>query len=125
MTPKQEAFVLAYLESGNASEAYRRAYNAVNMKDSSVRVQAAKMLASPNIALRIEQIRKPAVDAAQMTLEQHIADLKRIRDAAFGDGKYSAAATAEVARGKVAGFYVEKVEQVGPLVVKVVRLTDA
>ena len=27
LTPKQEAFILAYLETGNASEAYRRAYN--------------------------------------------------------------------------------------------------
>jgi phage terminase small subunit len=125
MTPKQEAFVLAYLESGNASEAYRRAYSAENMKDSSVRVQAAKMLASPNIALRVEQIRKPAVDAAQMTLEQHLRDLQELRDKAKEEGKYSAAVTAEVARGKVAGFYVEKVEQVGPLVVNVVRLTDA
>ena len=32
LTPKQEAFCLAYMETGNASEAYRRAYDADNMK---------------------------------------------------------------------------------------------
>ncbi|SQE31532.1 Terminase small subunit [Mannheimia haemolytica] len=26
LTPKQEAFCLAYIETGNASEAYRQAY---------------------------------------------------------------------------------------------------
>lgn len=122
MTPKQEAFVIAYLESGNASEAYRRAYRAENMKDASIRVNAAKLLANTNIALRVEQIRKPAADAAQVTVEQHLNDLKRIRDAAFDEGKYAAAATAEVARGKVAGLYVEKVEHSGG--VQIIEVAD-
>lgn len=36
LTQKQEAFALAYFETGNASEAYRRAYNAENMKPESI-----------------------------------------------------------------------------------------
>ena len=32
LTIKQEAFARAYVETGNASEAYRRAYNAENMQ---------------------------------------------------------------------------------------------
>lgn len=110
MTPKQEAFCLAYIETGNASEAYRKAYRAEGMKDASVRVQAAKMLASPNIALHIQALRKPAVEAAQMTLEGHLRDLKELRDAAVSEGKYSAAVSAEMARGKASGFYVEHVK---------------
>ena len=36
LTPKQENFCLAYLETGNASEAYRRAYDVANMKPESI-----------------------------------------------------------------------------------------
>jgi phage terminase small subunit len=32
LTQRQEKFCLAYIETGNASESYRRAYNAENMK---------------------------------------------------------------------------------------------
>ena len=40
LTAKQEAFARAYVETGNASEAYRRAYNAENMKQESIAVRA-------------------------------------------------------------------------------------
>ena len=35
LTPKQEKFAQVYVECGNASEAYRQAYNAENMQDDS------------------------------------------------------------------------------------------
>ena len=45
LTIKQEAFARAYVETGNASEAYRRAYNAENMKQESIAVRACELLA--------------------------------------------------------------------------------
>jgi phage terminase small subunit len=109
MTPKQEAFAAAYLAVGNASEAYRRVYSAKSMSAASVNRAAKALMDNPKIAARVAEMRAPAVKAAQMTVESHLADLKRIRDAAFSDGKYSAAAAAEMARGKVSGFYVDRV----------------
>ena len=45
LTPKQEAFCLAYLETGNASEAYRRCYNtSTNMAAATVNREAARLL---------------------------------------------------------------------------------
>ena len=41
LTPKQENFCLAYLETSNASEAYRRAYDSENMKPESINVNAS------------------------------------------------------------------------------------
>ena len=38
LTPKQERFCQVYIETGNASEAYRAAYNAEKMKPESVAV---------------------------------------------------------------------------------------
>lgn len=115
LTAKQEAFCLAYIELGNASEAYRKAYAAGKMKADSIRVNAAKLLARTDIALRIEELRAPAVAAAQFTLEQHLNTLKDLRDAALDAAKFSAAVAAEVARGKASGFYVEKVEHSGEI----------
>lgn len=110
LTPKQEAFCLAYLKTGNASEAYRQAYAAANMKPGSINVNASKLLSSAKVALRLEELRGPAVAAAQMTLESHLADLKMLRDKALEAEQFSAAITAETNRGKAAGLYTEKVD---------------
>ncbi|MFG0827888.1 terminase small subunit [Pseudomonas sp. CJQ_7] len=110
LTPKQEAFCLAYLETGNASEAYRQSYSAANMKPESINVNASKLLSNAKVALRLEELRGPAVIAAQMTLESHLADLKMLRDKALEAEQFSAAITAETNRGKAAGLYTEKVD---------------
>nr|WP_277990356.1 terminase small subunit [Pandoraea sp. LA3] len=108
MTQKQEAFCLAYIETGNASEAYRRAYNAAKMSAATVNRTAKELLDNPKIAARLEALRAPVRERAQMTLEQHLDDLKRLRDLAERDGKYGPAVTAEISRGKAAGIYVDK-----------------
>ena len=41
LTPKREAFALAFVETGNASEAYRRAFDATKMKPASIAVNAS------------------------------------------------------------------------------------
>ena len=111
LTPKQEAFCLAYLETGNASEAYRRAYNCKSMSASSIKKEAARLLDNPTIAPALESLRAPAIKAAQITLEGHLADLKMLRDKALEADQFSAAISAEVARGKAAGVHIEKSEQ--------------
>jgi len=113
LTPKQESFCLFYLETGNASEAYRRAYSYQKMKPETINRTAKGMLDNPKIAARLAELRAPVVKKAQITLEGHLADLKRLRDKAERDGKFSAAVTAEMARGKASGLYVEKTELTG------------
>jgi hypothetical protein len=108
LTPKQERFVLVYLECGNASEGYRRAYDASRMKPESIHRCAKDLLVNPKIASRIEELRRPAAEEARVTLAQHLADLKTIRDAALEAGAYGAAAQAEHHRGRAAGLYVDR-----------------
>jgi phage terminase small subunit len=114
LTQKQEAFCLAYIETGNASEAYRRCYSAGRMKPESVNREAKSLLDNPKITARLDELRGPVVDAAKVTLEGHLKRLSELSKAAEGEGKYAAAVTAEIARGKVAGLYVEKTEVSGP-----------
>lgn len=110
LTPKQENFCIVYMETGNATEAYRRSYDVANMKPESINRLAKDMIDNIKITSRMDELRKPAIMAAQITLTDHLNDLKRLRDLAEADGKYSAAVSAETARGKASGLYVEKVD---------------
>ena len=110
LTPKQEKFCIAYIETGNASEAYRRSYNAAAMAVTTINRNAKALLDNNKIAARLAEIRRPAVEAAQVTLMQHLTDLRRLRDLAEASEKYGPAINAEVARGKASGLYVEHVK---------------
>ena len=83
LTPKQENFCLAYLETGNASEAYRRAYDAENMKPDSINVNASKLLADAKVALRLAELRAPIIAKAQLTVEDLLAELEETRQIAL------------------------------------------
>ena len=63
LTPKQEAFARAYVETGNASEAYRRAYDADNMKPEVVKVKACELLKNGNVAVTVEALRRSTPNA--------------------------------------------------------------
>ena len=110
LTQKQESFCLAYIETGNATEAYRRSYNASNMADTTVNRKAKELLDNGKITARLVEIRKHAADKVGLTLQQHLIDLKRLRDMAESSEKYGPAIQAEIARGKASGLYVEKID---------------
>lgn len=113
LTPKQEAFCIAYIETGNASEAYRRSYSAGKMNANSINRKAFDLSENVKIRARLQELRAPAVERAQLTLEQHLLDLQRLRDLAEDAQKYGPAVTAEMARGKASGLYVDRVEHSG------------
>ena len=113
LTQKQENFCLAYIETGNASEAYRRSYEASKMAENTISVRASEMMADSKIAVRIAELRAPVIAKAQITLEQHLDDLKRLRDKAEASEKFGPAVQAEMARGKASGLYVDKTELTG------------
>ena len=112
MTPKQENFCLAYLETGNASEAYRRAYDAGRMKAETIHRKAFGLLEQGKITARLQELRQPAVEAAQVTLTDHLRQLEDLRDKALEAEQFGPAIMAEINRGKAAGLYVERSETV-------------
>ena len=78
LTIKQEAFARAYVETGNASEAYRRAYNAENTKQESIAVNASKTLAHANVALMVREMRKELAERAMWEREDSVRVLAAI-----------------------------------------------
>lgn len=106
VTPKKAAFIREYLVDLNATQAAIRAGYSKKTAYSA----GQRLLKDVEAKREIAKAQMLAADKAEMTVDQHMADLKRIRDAAFDEGKFSAAAQAEMARGKVAGFYVDRME---------------
>ena len=76
LTPKQEAFINAYLETGNASEAYRRAYDAAGMLPATIRRKAAELLENGKITARLAVLSDKAEVKALLSLEDHMEELK-------------------------------------------------
>jgi hypothetical protein len=70
-------------------------------------------MADINVASRVAELREPVARKAQITLESHLDDLLRLRNMAAKEKQYSAAITAEVARGKASGVHIERSELTG------------
>ena len=112
LTPKQEAFAQAIVAGVSQSDAYRSAYKVrPNTKPESVNQNASRIMANVNIMSRVAELREPVAKKAQITLESHLDDLMRLRNMAAKEKQYSAAISAEIARGKASGVHVEKSEQ--------------
>jgi len=105
MSPKAERFVTEYLIDLNATRAAMRAGYSAKTAGS----QGERLLRNVEICAAVKAAQSKVAENNGMTVDAHLLALKEIRDAATAEGKYSAAATAEIARGKVAGFYVENV----------------
>ena len=58
LTMKQERFAVEFVQCGNASEAYRRAYDATNSKANSIHVAACKVQSNKMIQARIAELRE-------------------------------------------------------------------
>jgi len=103
LNPKQEKFCQLYVELGNASEAYRRAYNS-SAKQESVAVNASKLLSETNVSLRVEEIREALKANHGITLKNILDELEEARKLAHSTGTASAAVAASMGKAKLLGF---------------------
>lgn len=59
LTPKQEAWVKAWLTNGyNAVLAYQTAYNTLNMQPHPIRREAQRVIDAPSVAARLKELRE-------------------------------------------------------------------
>lgn len=121
LTPKQESFCLAFIETGNASEAYRRSYDAGKMKPESITVNASKLLASAKVALRVAELRAAHVERHNFTVDDMVRQLDEDREFARKLETPAAAISASMGKAKVLGLLTDKVEHSGEVVAKIQR----
>lgn len=93
LTIKQEKACQAYVQTGDKSEAYRRAYSCANMKPGSINVQAFKLFDNPKIALRVRELQSELKKSSDIKKADILEELScivfaDIRDyVSFKDGK--------------------------------------
>lgn len=104
-TPKQEAFALAFLETGNAAEAYRRAYDVPpDAKDGWIYVEACQLLDNPKVAQRLLQLRAEAERLSIFTLAAAMDEYEEARQLALKLGQPGAAVSATGGKAKLFGL---------------------
>ena len=108
LTPKQEAFAVEYIGTGNASEAYRRAYSATNMKSATIHSRASELLKHGGITARVAQLKVHLAADNEVTFGEVAAALRASIKAAMEAGQYSAAVSACMGLAKLGGLLVEK-----------------
>lgn len=108
LTLKQEAFARFYLECGNASEAYRRAYDAENMQEQTIWRKAVEVLQNGKVAARLEQLQQAARERHEITIDTITKMLKEDRELAREQGQPSAAVSAVMGLAKIHGLVVDK-----------------
>jgi len=112
LTIKQEKFCMVYVETGNASEAYRQAYNAENMKEASINVNASKLIADAKIALRIKELKSGHTKRHELTIDDLVEQLEEARKVALAleNPQCSAAISATMGTAKLLGLVVDKTD---------------
>ena len=76
LSVKQENFCNYYIECGNASEAYRRAYSCSNMKDESINSKAIELLNKGKITARVKGLQEELKKKSDITKEEVLNMLK-------------------------------------------------
>lgn len=82
LTPKQQRFCEAYILTGNASEAYRRSYEASRMAAKTITEKASRLLTQDNIAAMVEELQGRLRAKFELSAERVIREYMKI---AFAD----------------------------------------
>lgn len=85
LTIKQEKFCNYYIETGNASEAYRRAYNCDNMSEKAIWENASKLLNNTKVAPRVKELQDELKDISDITKERLMRELSNIAFSTISD----------------------------------------
>lgn len=112
-TDKMEAFCLVYMETNNASEAYRRSYNVTNMAEKTAARESWIVLQKPQVQARIAELREAVMDRHQITVDTLLAELEEAREVALKSAQASAAVSATMGKAKLLGLDKKIVEITG------------
>ena len=108
LTPKQKKFLMGYLETGNASEAYRKSYNVSTCKNVTIHRAAHELLNNPKITAILNRIWIQSCDKLDITIESLTQELELARMLAIRNRQYSASISATMAKARLNGLLTDK-----------------
>lgn len=110
---KREAFAMAYVETGNASEAYRRAGYSQNASAKTINEEASRLLANPKVSARVDELKAQHAERHGETVDSIAAMLREDRQFARACETPAAAVSATMGLAKLYGHLVDKKEHSG------------
>ena len=113
LTVKQENFCQAYIETGNASEAYRRAYNAGNMKPETINRNAHALFGNNKIVTRLDELRAGHAERHNVTVDSLTIENEAAREVAKENKQPAAMVSATTGKAKLHGLIIDKQEHTG------------
>lgn len=108
LTAKQDAFVQAYLRTGNQRAAYREAYNAENMSDAVVDVKACELMKNGKVSVRLQQMQERTAKRTEVTVETVQKKLEAAYLLAVAEKQTGAAVAAAMGMAKLHGLIVDQ-----------------
>lgn len=104
LTVKQEKFCKSYIETGNASEAYRQSYDCQKMKGPTINRNAVALLDNTKIATRIGELQLKLQKKFEVTVESLSKELDEDRQLARSLGQPGAAISALNVKARIHGL---------------------
>jgi hypothetical protein len=108
LTIKQEKAAIKYVECGNMSEAYRYAYNTVNMKPETINRCAKELFDKGKITARVEALQARLLARHDITVDSLTVELEDARKLAMETNNPSAAVAAITGKAKLHGLLIER-----------------
>ncbi len=78
LSPKQEAFALAYCRLSNASEAYKEAYAPRKASSKTINEMASRLLNDHKISARIAEVMREAAEKTGLSVERTLKEIARL-----------------------------------------------
>lgn len=114
LTLKQETFCKEYISNGgNATQAYKKAYNYSKMKEKTINENASRLLKDSKVTARLKNLQQPLQEKFEYTMEQSFKKFEEIQKLALANEKpdLTNAIKCEENKAKLCGLYAnEKLE---------------
>lgn len=127
LTIKQENFCQEYLLNGNATQAYKNAYNCSKMKDTTINNNSYMLLQNSEIIARLKELQQPLQEKFSYTVEDSFKNFLKVQELALQKQKFDSNGEmindpdltnyikAEELKGKLLGLYKEQIDISGEL----------
>ena len=125
LTMKQHKFVDEYINTGNASEAYRRAYDCKNSTNRTIQINASKLINSPNVALAVKREKERINRASRLGSKDIEDNLYSIFERSLETDQLNTARACMMDIAKLNGLIIQKQEQQINTTVNHVSLLEA
>jgi phage terminase small subunit len=104
LTTKQEKFCKNFIETGNATEAYRRSYDCQNSNGPTINRNAVALLDNTKIATRVGELQLKLQKKFEVTVESLSKELDEDRQLARSLGQPGAAISALNVKARIHGL---------------------